>query len=306
MSYEVRIDVSPVYELLGSFMVYVTKKWVRDMDMGSQWIEEVDGRLSPEVHAALTRAKDWPFNDYDVLYAWAICRPADTDEIKEYLDYLEDGLDQDMYNLIVHHVPFLTLEDSIRIRRDYTPLLRSWYRDYFRSLEHSMRILAEEDAAEKRMLLTKMEPEALVEYATAGLVVPHLDALDTVVLFPIVHNRPINTYCFYSRTLLIQYPVDVPEESEDDPPTTLLRLTRAVAEPQRLRLLRYVAEEPKSLADMRKDLKKDDDELMSDLMILRVAGMLRIHIGRYQKEKFSIRPEGAADLQMFLETYIRL
>lgn len=45
---------------------------------------------------------------------------------------------------------------------------------------------------------------------------------------------------------------------------------------------------------------------MSDMMILRVAGLLRIHIGRYHKEKFSIRPDGAADLQVFLESYIGL
>ncbi|APB71029.1 ArsR family transcriptional regulator [Paenibacillus polymyxa] len=305
MSYQIKIDTSPIYELLGSFMAYVTKKWVQDMDLGHEWIDKVDARLQHEVRTELATAQDCPFSDYDALYAWALLRP-ESDEISDYISYLDHGPDKDMFELLVPHIPFLTFEESLRIRKVYTPLLKLWDRDYFRALEGELRVLAEEDAAEKRMLLSKMEPEALVEYATAGLVVPHMEDLDTVVLFPVVHNRPINSYCFYTRTLLIQYPVDIPEESEKEPPTLLLRLTRAVNDPQRLRILRYVAQGPKSLEDMRHDLSRLEDTLMSDMMILRVAGLLRIHIGRYHKEKFSIRPDGAADLQVFLESYIGL
>ncbi|MFB5675721.1 ArsR family transcriptional regulator [Paenibacillus terreus] len=305
MSYEVKIDASPIYELLGSFMVYVTKKWVRDLDVGTAWIEQVDNKLSSDAKQAIDTARDLPFNDYDVLYAWAFTRPG-FDEIADFLAYLESSDDQLLFERVFHHLPFLTPEESVRIRRTYTPLLRAWDKEYFRQQEGELRAIAFEDAEEKKMLLGKMDPDALVEYATSGLVVPPLQDLDTVVLFPSAHNRPINTYCFYSRMLLIQYPVDIPEENEDEPPTILLRLTRAVADPQRLRLLRYFAGEPKSLSDMRRDLKQADEELMSDLMILRVAGLLRIHIGRYGKEKFSIRPEGTSDLQMFLESYVRI
>lgn len=305
MGYDIKIDSSPIYELLGSFMVYVTKKWVRDMDMGYEWIEQIESRLRPEVREQLASAQACPFSDYDVLYAWAFTR-SHSDEISDYLIMLENAEDDEMFHRISFEVPFLTIEESIRIRKVYAPLLRLWDSDYFRSIESELRELAEEDATEKRMLVSKMEPEALVEYATSGLVIPNMDDLDSVVLFPVVHNRPINTYCFYNRMLLIQYPVDIPEEKEDEPPMLLLRLTRAVADPQRLKLLRYVAQGPKSLDDMRRDLGHLEDKLMSDLMILRVAGLLRIHIGRYHKEKFSIRPDGPADLNMFLESYIGL
>lgn len=305
MSYDVKIDASPIYELLGSFMVYVTKKWARDLDVGIAWTEQIDHRLSTEAKQAIHAARDLPFNDYDVLYAWVFTRP-DFNEIPDFLAYLENSDDQLLYERVFHHLPLLTLEESVRIQRTYAPLLQMWDKEYFRQQEGELRAIAFEDAEEKKGLLGKMDPDALVEYATAGLVVPPLQDLDTVVLFPSVHNRPINTYCFYSRMLLIQYPVDMPEEDENEPPTILLRLTQAVADPQRLRLLRYFADEPRSLSDMRRDLKQTDEELMSDLMILRVAGLLRIHIGRYGKEKFSIRPEGSADLQMFLESYVRI
>lgn len=84
------------------------------------------------------------------------------------------------------------------------------------------------------------------------------------------------------------------------------RLTRALAKPERLRLLRYVADEPKSIYEMLHDLNESKEDLMHDLMRLRVAGLLRIHLVDQDIEKFSIRPDGAAELQIFLESYIRL
>lgn len=60
MSYQIKIDTSPIYELLGSFMAYVTKKWVQDMDLGHEWIDKVDARLQQEVRTELATAQDCP------------------------------------------------------------------------------------------------------------------------------------------------------------------------------------------------------------------------------------------------------
>ena len=53
MAYHVKIDVSPIYEMLNSFLVYVTKKWIQHLDIGPEWILEVEGKLSSNVRAAL-------------------------------------------------------------------------------------------------------------------------------------------------------------------------------------------------------------------------------------------------------------
>ncbi|MBB3127932.1 hypothetical protein FHS19_002586 [Paenibacillus rhizosphaerae] len=305
MNYEVKVDVSPIYELLSSFMVYISKKWIRNLDIGPEWIGEVSGKLPPEVTSALGPAAAWPFDDYDVLYAWAIHR-ANGDTVRAFLDCLHETPAEVLYQAASPYLPSLTVKEAERIRDSYTPLLELWYEHYFKHEEPAIIPLIEEDAAEKRMLLTKMEPQSLVEYASGGLVVEDVPGLETIVLFPTVHNRPINAYCFYRKMMLIQYPVDVPEEQEDEPPTCLLRMTHALADPKRLRLLRYAAEKPRSLDDMMRDLNQTQELLKHHLMILRVAGLLRIHLGSYNTEKFSIRPDGAAELQMFLESYIRL
>ncbi|UQZ37130.1 ArsR family transcriptional regulator [Paenibacillus sp. PK3_47] len=305
MSYELKIDVSPVYELLDSFMLYVTRKWISNLDIGIDWVRDLDNRIPPQQLSLLRGAAEWPFSDYDVLYAWAYNRgPAS--KVLQFLDELDDTPLEEIFLRSVPLFPDFTMEECARIKNSYSPLLRLWHEQYFRHVEHKILPLLIEDASEKKMLQSKMDPTALIEYASGGVVIEDLPGLDTIVLLPTVHNRPINTYCFYNTLMIIQYPVDVPLDNEDEPPTVLLRMTKALSDPTRLRLLRYVAHEPKTLWEMQSELSQSSEMLMHHLLILRVAGLLRVHLSGENSERFSIRPDGASELQMFLESYIRI
>lgn len=305
MNYELKIEVSPVYELIDSFMIYVTRKWISNLDIGPDWITDVESRLKPLKVAEIMQAAEWPFSDYDVLYAWAYTRgPAD--KVLNFLDELRTASLEECFQQAAPHIVDFTLEECRRIKENYEPLLRLWYEQYFRYAEHKILPLLIEDASEKKLLQSKMDTIALIEYASGGVVIEDVPDLTTIVLLPTVHNRPINTYCFYKKMVIIQYPVEVPMNHDDEPPTVLLRMTRALSDPTRLRLLRYVAHEPKSLWEMQADLGQSREMLMHHLMMLRVAGLLRIHLCGENNERFSIRPDGASELQMFLESYIRL
>jgi len=305
MNYELKIDVSPVYELLDSFMLYVTKKWISNLDIGTDWIRDVDGRFPPVQLAALKQAADWPFDDYDVLYAWAYSRGS-ASKVQQFLDELEASSVEDCFLRTASFFHHFTLDECARIKNSYTPLLRIWYEHYFRHVEHTILPLLIEDASEKKMLESKMDMIPLIEYASGGVVIEDVPGLETIVLLPTVHNRPINTYCFYKNIMLVQYPVDVPSDNEEEPPTVLLRLTKALSDPTRLRLLRFVAHEPKTLWEMQSELNQSREMLMHHLLSLRVAGLLRVHLRGEGTERYSIRPDGASELQMFLESYIRI
>ncbi|MGG4553576.1 ArsR/SmtB family transcription factor [Paenibacillus humicus] len=304
MTYNVKVDVSPIYELISSFIVFTTRKWVNNLDVGLEWLEDIGSRFNLDAQQAFAAAAKFPFSDYDVLYVWAMDRSSHS--IDAFLDDLEHAANDTLYHSIKSYIPDMNTKEVERIRSSYVPLLRKWNDLYFIDVAPQYTPLLEEDAAEKSTLLHKMDPEALVEYASGGIVLEAGLPSEQVVLVPSIHFRPINTYCFYNGALLIQYPIDIPELDEDEPPTCLLRLTRALANPERLRLLRYVANEPKSLQEMVSNLHESEDKLMHHLMRLRVAGLLRVHLVDVDTEKFSIRPDGAAELQMFLESYIRL
>jgi len=305
MEYELKIDVSPVYELIDSFMLYVTRKWISNLDIGPDWIRDIDSRIPPQKVTTLLQAAEWPIDDYDVLYACAYTGGPSAN-VLQFLDAMESAPAEEWYQRLQPLFNHFTIEDWSRIKSSYSPLLRLWYEQYFRHVENKILPLLIEDASEKKLLQSKMEPVALIEYASGGVVIEDIPELRTIVLLPTVHNRPINTYCFYKNMMLIQYPVDVPVENEEEPPTELLRMTKALSDPNRIKLLRYVAHEPKSLWEMQSELNQSGDILMHHLMMLRVAGLLRIHLREEENERFSIRPDGAAELQMFLESYIRL
>ncbi|KOR88963.1 ArsR/SmtB family transcription factor [Paenibacillus solani] len=304
MKYKVSIDVSTVYELLGSFMIYATRKWTDNLDIGKQLIMEMDERLPEQVRVQLSKARSWPLADYDVLYALIMLRQ-EHKAIPDFLNWIESSPAEELLTLLQPHIPSLTLDEILRIRESYTPLLKLWYEHYFSKVEQDLSSLLEEDAEEKRMLLPKMDDENLIEYASSGVILDDVSQ-ENVVLFPGTHFRPINTYCFYDNVLLLQYPIDIPEENEDEPPVVLLRMTEALADPERLRLLRYIADEPKAVSEMAAELNQPYEELMHHLMILRAAGLLRSHLKSENNERFSMRPDGAAELQMFLENYIRI
>ncbi|ANY71600.1 ArsR/SmtB family transcription factor [Paenibacillus ihbetae] len=304
MKYKVRIDVSMVYELLGSFMIYATRKWTDNLDIGKRLITEMDERMPEDARVRFIAARQWPLSDYDVLYALVMLR-GDHQEIPDFLNWIQSSSIEALGELLHPHLPSLSRDEIARIRESYIPLMKLWHTHYFSFVENELRQLLEEDAEEKQTLLPKMDDEHLIEYATSGVILDQVPQ-ENVVLFPGTHFRPINTYCFYENTLLLQYPIDIPEEDEDEPPVVLLRMTEALADPERLRLLRYVADEPKAVSEMAADLNQPYEELMHHLMILRAAGLLRSHLKSENNERFSLRPDGASELQMFLEDYIRL
>ncbi|MBP1999827.1 DNA-binding transcriptional ArsR family regulator [Paenibacillus shirakamiensis] len=305
MAYKVKVDVSPVYELLGSFLIYVARRWILDIDMGNEWIEDIDQRLDEVSLALFSEASTWPFDDYDVLYAWAVIRGHHNDAIS-FLNYLDTADSGELYNQIHTYLPQLTTDKMETIRHHYVPLLRKWNEVYFQHVNSSYLPLLTEDASEKLLLLEKMEPFALIDYATGGLVVSDKLPVEQVILLPTIHLRPINTYCFYHGMLLIQYPVDLPLEDENEAPHFLLRLTRALAAPERLKLLRYLAGEPKSAAEILQHFDEPEDRMMHHLRRLRVAGLLCVHLEQNRMEKYCLRMDGIAELQIFLETYIQI
>ncbi|WP_018752811.1 hypothetical protein [Paenibacillus sanguinis] len=305
MAYDVKVDVSPVYELISSFMIYTTRKWVSSLDVGAEWFADIEERLTQEQRQQFAEAAKLPLTDYDVLFAWTLGRQ-DADEIASFLHELAEADAETLYARTNAYIPSVTNDTIARIRSSYVPLLKVWDQLYFRQIEGRLVGLLQEDFDEKNTLLQKMDADALIEYASGGLVLEPLKPITEVVLCPSIHFRPINTYVFYEGVLFIQYPLDLPELDENEPPMVLKRLTRALAEPQRLRLLRCVADKPKSMQEIMQDMGQPQEQLLHDLLLLRVAGLLRIHLLAQNTEKFSIRPDGAAELQIFLESYIRL
>ncbi|OPA74631.1 hypothetical protein BVG16_23000 [Paenibacillus selenitireducens] len=304
MSYEIKVYHSPMYELLCSFLIYSTRKWTENLDWSNEWLDEVTQQLDPDLVQRIEKIHTWELTDYDILYLWTVLRDPYTD-VESCLTYLEETPMEELYEIALPYITDVTLSEATRIRDGYIPLLRAWNTQYFVGIEHTLIPLLEEDAAEKRLLSSKMEPQDLVEYATNGVVIePHED-IHTIVIMPMIHCRPVNYYSRYQGMFIIQYAIDIPETNEDQVPTGLTRFTRALSDEKRLRILRYLAHDLRTTSDIANMMQMTPEAVSSNIRTLRAAGLLRTHLND-SNERFSIRLDGVAEMQLFLESYLRL
>lgn len=304
MSYEIKVYHSPMYELLCSFLIYSTRKWTENLDWSCNWLDEVTQQLDPELVQRIANNHTWDLEDYDILYLWTVLRDPYTD-VTSCLTYLEETPIEELYAQVVPYLKDASLSNLMRIRDDYIPILKLWNDQYFAGIEHTLIPLLEEDAAEKQLLSSKMEPRDLIEYATNGVVVePHED-LHTIVIMPMIHCRPVNYYSQYHGMFIIQYSIDIPETNEDQVPTGLTRFTRALSDEKRLRILRYLAQDLRTKSDIANMMEMSLEAVSSNISTLRAAGLLRTHLND-SNERYSIRLDGVAEMQLFLESYLRL
>lgn len=305
MTYHVRIDCSSVYELIGSFMLFVHRKWIRNVDNGMTWVRQAEQMMPTEWDEHARQIKRYPLTDYDMLYAMAL-EYAGGSQITGYIKHLEQATEeqwkliQDQYGL--SEKP-LTRE---KCQLHYVPALKCWYEHYISHTLPQWEPILQQDAHEKRLLMSKIHPEEVVEVATNGIVIrDEQNQIRECILAPMWHYRPMNNTCTFKNKLLVLYAVDEPEEDDCVPSHSLLRMTQALADHERLQLLRFVSQGARSFPDIQQHLGLSKGTVKHHLAVLRSAGYIRTYWDG-NSESISLRQEGLSDLSVFLEDYVQV
>ena len=107
------------------------------------------------------------------------------------------------------------------------------------------------------------------------------------------------------RTRLFMYPVaeEALSSAPEDPPARLVTLYKALADPQRLRILRLLGSGPVALQQIADHLGLVKSTAHHHLVILRSAGLVRISLGA--DKEYQLRgdlPDAAALLGGYLGT----
>jgi DNA-binding transcriptional ArsR family regulator len=88
-------------------------------------------------------------------------------------------------------------------------------------------------------------------------------------------------------------------------PDGLLRGMKAMADPTRLRILRYLAQQPQTAAELSRVLRLRPPTVNHHLTQLRLAGMVQVNISQNGERKFAARHEGFEDTQEMLNRFVR-
>ncbi|MDP4164072.1 MAG: winged helix-turn-helix domain-containing protein [Bacillota bacterium] len=304
MSYNVQTDFTPVYELANSLKLFSDKKMIKSADLGPQWHKNVSIGLSTEFLADIeefTRV-DGCFH-YLFLLIW---RSPKKDSVEGFLGWLEKLSPGEIYEMLSPIVAGGLPNDLGNLRDLYVKLLSQWQQHYFSRVDpFVMEVMlksANEVAAEKIA-----DPIDFVERISGGIRIPYAEGLETIVLIPSYHQAPFITYHRHRTLFLVLYSVDLPSIEPFTPSSALLRLTKALSDENRLKLLKKLAQGPQNFTGLFSGLDVSKSTVHHHIMTLRVAGLISVLVSQeYGHDTYILRASGIDELSVHLKNYLSL
>lgn len=302
--YRVAVDWAPAYELGVSLWAYANRQHHKTLDMGSAWAAAALRRLSPELAVQLNTIENVYWGGLDILVR--LC-PGERDA-ESYLQWVASLSAGELYELLARYVPpdEPPLPSDLGARRDrHVALMIAWNEQYFRTVDPAVLagLAAEADALRAR--IAGSDPVALVEQATGGVYLEPAPDLDLAVLVPQYHFRPWNLYNRARGMMLYQYPADVLPPAANEVPAGLLRLTRALSDENRLKILQFLAGGTRSFTDVVRFSGLAKSTVHHHMVALRAAGLVRVYDAGSGSDRYALRPGAVGELSIRLGVYLK-
>jgi DNA-binding transcriptional ArsR family regulator len=163
--------------------------------------------------------------------------------------------------------------------------------------------ILERDAAAKRDLLRELPLDRFVTTATNGVEFAPRPGIDRLVLIPSFLQRPLVGHLEVGEVMIIVFPVaDESVTAETDaPPLRLVRLSKALGDEKRLRILRALAEGEKTLMELAEMFGVAKTTMHHHMIVLRSAGLVAVGVG---SKRYRLRHETVPDVGALLSGYL--
>jgi DNA-binding transcriptional ArsR family regulator len=197
----------------------------------------------------------------------------------------------------------LLADDPDAFKAELIDVLELWAERVWKPESLTIVPILERDAEVKRQLIREQPIDGFITTATNGVEFAPRPGIDRVVMVPSFVNRPLVSYMEFSETLVIVYPVadeSVTAES-DAPPLRLVRLSKALGDEKRLRILRTLADGEKSLMELADMFGVAKTTMHHHMLVLRSAGLISVTVGT---KRYRLRPEAVPDVGALLSGYL--
>ena len=199
-------------------------------------------------------------------------------------------------------------EDTSAFGDAFKEMLLSYYENFF--AEEEIRIQPVIDAAlqtamEKSQSLSILD---LLENLSRGVNLEKVFVRPKIIVVPSYWCSPLIIYGGISKDEELMLFGCRPENQSIVPgeavPDHLLLVLKALADPTRLQMLRYLNAEPLSASTLARKLRLRPPTVTHHLQLLRLAGLVQIHIEPEGERRYTLRDEALAAAQTILESYI--
>lgn len=199
----------------------------------------------------------------------------------------------------------LLRQGSGRAKKELVGLLRDWAERVWAPQQSELMPIIERDAEAKRQLARELPFDRFVEVTTNGVQFVGRPDVERLVLVPSFVNRPWVSSADWHGAAIMIYPVA--DESvvadSDAPPLRLVRLTKALADEKRLRILRAIAEQPRSLMELAEQFETPKTSMHHHMVTLRSAGLVTVGAGGKDKV-YRLRNDVLPNLAAMLAGYV--
>jgi len=193
--------------------------------------------------------------------------------------------------------------DADALKANLVGVLEDWADRVWKPESLTIMPIIERDADAKRELQRELPLDRFVTTATNGVEFAPRPGVDRVVMVPSFVNRPLVTYYEFGETLIIVYPVaDESVSAEGDaPPLRLVRLSKALGDEKRLRILRALADGEKTLMELAETFGVAKTTMHHHMIVLRSAGLISVGVG---SKRYRLRSETVPDVGALLSGYL--
>lgn len=180
-------------------------------------------------------------------------------------------------------------------------VLRRWESEVFTPMGLDATPVLEADASTRRRQTAGLSMTRTVEAVTDGLVYDGEAGIDQVVLVPSVIQRPFVAWSEWDSTKFIVYRAARRLPDDALPRPDMVAVYRALGDDTRLRILRSLAGGDRGVSDLAKQLALAKSTVHAHLVVLRMAGLVRVTIGA--EKRYGLR-DALPDLSGLLHEYL--
>jgi DNA-binding transcriptional ArsR family regulator len=186
--------------------------------------------------------------------------------------------------------------------------LRAYYEVFFAEEENRIRPALQDALGRAQGLAEKLDPLELLEQLSEGVRLDEGFEAPEIVLAPSYWGTPLLIFGEVTeRRNIILFGARPKQDSlvpGEAVPDATLRALKALSDPTRLRILRYLAEEPLTPTQLSQRLRLRTSTVVHHLLQLRLATLVQLRIGGGKERRYSARKEAVEQIFAGLEGFL--
>jgi DNA-binding transcriptional ArsR family regulator len=189
----------------------------------------------------------------------------------------------------------------------YLAALQAYVAAFFAEEEQRIQPYLQQSIGQAQEMASRLDFTELFLQLSQGVKIAVLQEADEVTFVPSYWITPLVVYnCIVGQRWVVLFgarPADVPLIPGDVVPEGLLRALKALSDPTRLLILRYLSEQPQAPSQLARRLRLRPPTVIHHLNALRLAGLVYVTLEEHEERRYAIRTSAIQDTNKILQEF---